>query len=167
MPLRIIPDRGQVSENAVQPSTKQRCDVLHDYVAGSKFANKSGVFSPKAAACAVDAGPFAGRADVLAGESSADDVNPNSICSQAFGGKGSNVLVAGDAWPMLFEDGAAERLDFTERDGSHSGSFEPEAESADAAEKVEDIHGFRHLWLMIASTERQLGRSSRAYCLMA
>lgn len=35
MPLRIKPERGQVSKNAVQPSTKQRCDVLHDDVSGS------------------------------------------------------------------------------------------------------------------------------------
>jgi len=46
MPLRIIPERGQVSENVAKPSTKQRCDVLHDDVAGTKFANETGIFRP-------------------------------------------------------------------------------------------------------------------------
>lgn len=41
---------------------------------------------------------------------------------------------------MFGEDALTEWLDFAERDGSHSGSFEPEAEAADSAEKVEDIH---------------------------
>jgi hypothetical protein len=35
MPLSIVPDLGQVSENTVKPSTKQCCDVLHDDVFGS------------------------------------------------------------------------------------------------------------------------------------
>ncbi len=35
MPFRIIPERGQVSENGAKPSTKQSCDVFHDDVAGS------------------------------------------------------------------------------------------------------------------------------------
>lgn len=41
---------------------------------------------------------------------------------------------------MLSEDGAATGVDFAERDGSHSGSFEAKAEAADAAEEVKDIH---------------------------
>jgi len=34
-PLRIVPERGQVSENCVNPSIKEVCDVFHDDVAGS------------------------------------------------------------------------------------------------------------------------------------
>jgi hypothetical protein len=43
-------------------------------------------------------------------------------------------------WPVLREDGAGERLDLAERDGSHPGSLEPEAEAANSAEEIEDIH---------------------------
>jgi hypothetical protein len=39
-----------------------------------------------------------------------------------------------DSWPMLGEDAAAVGIDFTERDGSHSGSLKPETEPSDAAE---------------------------------
>jgi hypothetical protein len=40
---------------------------------------------------------------------------------------------------VLSQDGATVRLDFAERDCSHSGPFESETESPDAAEKVKDI----------------------------
>jgi hypothetical protein len=46
----------------------------------------------------------------------------------------------GDAGPVLSEDFSAKRINFAEGDGSHSGSFKSEAEAADSAEKVEDIH---------------------------
>ena len=46
----------------------------------------------------------------------------------------------GDAWPMLGEHTPAIGIDFAEGDGSHSGSFEPKAESANSGEEVEDIH---------------------------
>ena len=35
IPFRIIPARGQVAENSVKPPNKERCDVLHEDVAGS------------------------------------------------------------------------------------------------------------------------------------
>lgn len=41
---------------------------------------------------------------------------------------------------MLGEDGAAVGIDLAERDGSHPGPFEAEAEAADAGKKIEDIH---------------------------
>jgi hypothetical protein len=41
---------------------------------------------------------------------------------------------------VLAEHSSAEGIDLTEGDGSHPGSFEPETESANAAEEIEDIH---------------------------
>jgi hypothetical protein len=38
------------------------------------------------------------------------------------------------------EDSAGKWLDLAECDGSHPGSFEAEAETANSAEEVEDIH---------------------------
>jgi hypothetical protein len=49
---------------------------------------------------------------------------------------------------MLGEDAAAERIDLAEGDGSHPGALEAEAETADPAEEIEDIHAAlrsRHL----------------------
>jgi hypothetical protein len=44
MPFRVIPDLGQVSENNVQPSTKQRCHVLQDCDPWSNHAKGSNDF---------------------------------------------------------------------------------------------------------------------------
>jgi hypothetical protein len=41
---------------------------------------------------------------------------------------------------VLRQGRPAEGVDLAERDGSHSGSFKAEAEAADSAEEVEDIH---------------------------
>lgn len=50
-----------------------------------------------------------------------------------------DVWVDGDAGPVLTEDSLAVGVDLTEGDGTESaGSFESKAESADAAEEVED-----------------------------
>jgi hypothetical protein len=46
IPLRIIPERGKVSEYSARSPSKQSCDVLNDDVAGSKVANGSGIFPP-------------------------------------------------------------------------------------------------------------------------
>ena len=43
VPLRVIPERGQVSENSSEPPSKESCDVLHEDVPGSKLANETGV----------------------------------------------------------------------------------------------------------------------------
>jgi len=75
----------------------------------------------------------------LAWEAAADDIRGNSIGSKPCGGEGSHVVVAGDAGKVLGEDVSTEGLDLAERDGSHSGPLEPEAETADPAEKIEDI----------------------------
>jgi hypothetical protein len=79
VPLRVIPDLGQVSENTVKAPSKQSCDVLHDGVSGSNLANKTGVFAPEPGAVAIDAGALSGVADVLAGKTSADNVNWSSV----------------------------------------------------------------------------------------
>lgn len=146
VPLCIKPERGQVSENSVNPPSKESCDVLHenefDFSSFTKLANNSSVIGPEAASFSIEACAFSGEADILAGESAADCVNGNSIGSKAFSGERPDILVTGDVGPVLGEDETAELALFTERDGSHPGSFEAETEPADSAEEVEDIHLF-------------------------
>jgi hypothetical protein len=131
MPLRVIPERGQLSEYRVQPSSKQRCDVFHDNVAGSNFANESGKMAPQPAARACKTSSLSRDADVLAGEPATDDIDGDSIGSKLSCGEGSHVRVARDARPVLGKHGAAVGLTFAEGDGSHAGALEPETESAD------------------------------------
>lgn len=103
----------------------------------------------------------ASETDVLAGKSSADDIDTafgssrfttpaDPLASAASGVGHKPALVNGDladvsenrdAWPTGGKDGAAVGVDFTERDGSHSGSFESKAESPNAAKEIEHIHG--------------------------
>jgi hypothetical protein len=73
---------------------------------------------------------FAGNTNVLAGEAATDDIGNNSVCPKTVSGKGSHIVIAGDVGPVLFEDGSAIGLDFTEGDGSHPGSFEAKAKAA-------------------------------------
>jgi hypothetical protein len=83
-PFRVIPARGQVSENSLNSPSKQSCDVLHDDVARSKLANDSRVLAPESAALSVDSDTLSGVADVLTGEPAADNVNGTEIVRSTF-----------------------------------------------------------------------------------
>jgi hypothetical protein len=91
VPPSVVPERGQVSENVSKSSTKERCDVFHEHVAGSKLANEAGVLTPEARALARKASALPCEADVLAGEAAADGVNasPQALgaeCHRPHGG---------------------------------------------------------------------------------
>src|SRR5262245_2472056 len=117
MPFRVIPERGQVSENVAQPSIKQRCGVFHDDKSGSNFANNSGVLFPKSTVNAVQSGAGTDLGNVLAGETAANSVNGNSICPQTVGGELAHVAIASDCRPLFSEDTATVRVGFAKRDG--------------------------------------------------
>jgi hypothetical protein len=69
----------------------------------------------------------------LAREPAADDIDANSVSGQSVGCEGSNVVVLGDAWPVLCEDFPAIRFDLAEGDGFKSaGAFKAEGEAADS-----------------------------------
>lgn len=139
VPLRIIPERGQISENVSKPSTKQCCDVFHDDVSGCQLANQAGDFRPKPAALTGKPCTLSGRADILAGEPSADRVNGNSIGSKSLRCEFAHVAIAGDVWPVLCEDTTGELLNFAERHGLETARpLKAQRETADAAEQVED-----------------------------
>ncbi len=138
VPLRIIPERGQGPENTLQPVIKQRCDVLHDDVLGSKLANKPGVFKPEAGSGPIQSAPASiGEADVLAGKSSAYDIDADTIVTKALFTEGSNVAIALHLGPMFRQHAAAERFDFAEGYGFEAASaLQPKAKTANAAEQI-------------------------------
>jgi hypothetical protein len=47
LPLRIHPQRGQVTEHVAESGSKESWDVLHDDVVGSKLANESRELRPQ------------------------------------------------------------------------------------------------------------------------
>jgi hypothetical protein len=147
VPFCIIPAFGQVSENSAKPpasfftwASKQVCDVLHDDVSRSKFANKTGDLAPQSAAGAIsNSGPLSRNADVLAGEPACDDIDGNSIGSKSFCGKLAHVSVARDIGPVLGEDFARELFDFAEGDGFEAArSFKAKGKSSNAGKQVKD-----------------------------
>lgn len=150
MPLRIIPDLGQVSENSTEPSTgvfagasKKTSDVLHKEEVGSYFVSKADDLTPETGPRTFNSGPPASDGKVLAREASGNDINPDPISGKSPCGEGSNVVVARDAGPVPCEDFARVFFDFTEGDGLETAcAFEAKGKSSDAAEKVKDAQLF-------------------------
>jgi hypothetical protein len=92
---------------------------------------------PQPASFAGEPGAASGGADVLAGEAAADDVG--SVVSkyiEQFSRKCFHVVEAEHAGPVLPEDAARLRVEFTEGHRFHAGALQPEREAADATEQV-------------------------------
>lgn len=139
MPLRIIPERGQGSENGIQPSRKQRADVLQDNKSRSQVANKTGDLIEKTTSLACESGALPCKTDVLAWETARNDIDGNSIGSKSLGCEFAHVAIAGDVWPVLCEDTTGELLNFAERDGLETARpFKTQRKAADAGKQVED-----------------------------
>jgi len=74
-PFRIKPERGQVTEDSSHASNSEGRDVFHDDEARSKQANDPGILGPQSGASAVNPGPLAGVADVLARKAARDAID--------------------------------------------------------------------------------------------
>lgn len=78
-PLRIEPCFGKRSENGIQSSSSDRCDVLKEEVAASQTHSGVEHVEEEAGAGSVETFALAGRADVLAGEASAEEVRVSDV----------------------------------------------------------------------------------------
>lgn len=87
-PSSIIPERGKVTEDGGKSSMNKHWAVLHEDVARSYFTDNSRHFGPEAGSGAGDSCAFACGGDVLAGESSGDDVDEAAPGSSV---EGANV----------------------------------------------------------------------------
>jgi hypothetical protein len=135
VPLRVIPERGQIGEDDIEAPNKESWRVFQDDEQRSKFANQTGDFGPKARASSSDALAPTGQANVLTGKTGCNDVDT----AAAGAGKGADIVIAGDVRPVLGEDFARERFDFAEGDGFKSAcSFKAKAKPSDAREKIKD-----------------------------
>jgi hypothetical protein len=95
--LRIVPHRGQVSENDSEPPRSESWGVFHEDVSGHHFANDAGELSPESGALAINSRSAAGEADVLAREAARYHVNNASPWSSV---KGSHVIPNGERREM-------------------------------------------------------------------
>jgi hypothetical protein len=88
-PPAVIPERGQVTEDNSEPSSKQSWTVFHEHEAGSYFASDARHVGPHPAAFAGDSRSFSCNANVLAGKTARYNVNNSSPRSAV---KGLNVI---------------------------------------------------------------------------
>ncbi len=114
-PFRVVPCLGQRSKNVVHSSVSDRCDVLQDDVARSHQANDSEQFVEQARSAASQAGAISGLADVLARESTANNVS----CSGGWF-VGADVIVNWNSGPMFPQYLLAERFALHKRHGFNS-----------------------------------------------
>ena len=92
-PRRIKPQRGQVTEDDLQPSANKSWGVLHEDVSRLHLANDPRHLSPEPAALAVDTCAFARDGYVLAGKPARNHVNNASPGSPI---KGADVIPYGE-----------------------------------------------------------------------
>ncbi len=139
MPFRVIPERGQGPENVSKSAIKERCHVFQDNEARSQLANDADHLEEQPGTLACQTLPHDVRdADVLAGEASADGVNGNSVCCQALGGEGSDVIVARHLGPVFRQHAAAVRFDFAEGDRAEAArSLQAKAEAANTGKQIQ------------------------------
>ena len=98
VPFRIEPERGQIPENAIEPSNSERCDVFHEDETGSKDANDPSELGPEPGLFSVDTDTLSSVGDVLAGKAAADDVGSlGSLINLP------HVVEAANAWPVFRE----------------------------------------------------------------
>ena len=131
VPLRIVPERGQVPENASPRApvveSKEPCDVLQQDEAGSYHANDPSKLRPQPT---VIAHPLASarHGRWLAGEAPADQIHRGEL-----GAHRTHVVEARRVGPVPREHAAAPRvaLDLP-RDAPARGGFDAELQAADA-----------------------------------
>jgi hypothetical protein len=74
-PLRIETQLGKVSKDGPESPNREICDVLHEDVAWSHFANDAGHFLPEPAFLASNPSSVSDARDVIAGEAPRDDMD--------------------------------------------------------------------------------------------
>jgi hypothetical protein len=130
VPFRVIPERGKVTENGSHSSSKERCDVLHDDIAGSYFANDPSKLVPKTGPSTGEASTFSSDADVLAWESAADEVDVVIALRR----ERPHVFMLRDFRPVLFEDCGCIRVNLHLPLARHARSFKAERKATDTGE---------------------------------
>src|SRR3990167_762244 len=135
-PAPHIPEFRQPSKNrgkVVSPvrGTKAR-DVLDDHPFRMKFSNKACKLKPEPAPISSQARALSCHADVLAGESSTENVNPREVCPLEF----SNVVIARHLRPVAGQHPPRVFIDLTIEQDAEARSFEPQIKSTHPREQA-------------------------------
>ena len=122
-PLRIIPDRGQILQDCLNPCGEQPRHVFNDDLPRPDIFNESRIFMPHPAPCPFrNPFPFPRQAHVLAWEPPAQYIDRGQIRPPQL----PDILIYGDARPVPPQYRTAKRIHFTEKTVLHPGPFQPE-----------------------------------------
>src|SRR3990167_6865082 len=135
VPLCIKPERIEVAKDCCQSSRAKRNDIFDDDEPWRGIFHESAEFAPEAGARPVESCAGAEQTNVLAWESSANDIDIPQA-TRLLNPQFSHVRKDGNIRPVLSDDGAAVGFDFTEGDCSHPRSFESKAESSYTGKQV-------------------------------
>ena len=125
----------QRSEDRVRAAASESRHILSHHPTRAAFINEPQHLPPEAASSARDACSGPSRADILAWETTAQQIGlADPIGPKPGDGKGANVRVAGHTRPMPAQDPAREAIGFAKCDGAHAGALQAKGKSADAAE---------------------------------
>jgi hypothetical protein len=130
MPFRIIPDLGQRPKNSVHPPNKQRCHVLQHNHSGLQFSNHANGFKEQSGSFAVKSCPESGVGNILAGESTADNIDGLQVVFPTL----PDVSLSVDVWPMFCEDSACIIINLHLPFAGHASAFKTKVKAADAGE---------------------------------
>jgi hypothetical protein len=125
----LVPRFFQVGRNPVISSSTERRNVFKEAKTGSGSSDDAEHFNPQTGTGSGDACAFSGKADVLAGESAANNVNCSAVVRSI---DSPHIAQVGNLWPMLGKHFAGIRFDFSKGRGFETGRFEGQGEAADA-----------------------------------
>ena len=129
----------QVTQDPVRAAASQARDVLSHHPMRSKLGDEARHVGPQARARAFNPSTTAGKAAVLAGEAAAHQPGPrHPVGVQPGGMESADIGVGWDAGPVPGEYLARKAVGLAEGNRLQPGPVQIEAETADAAEQVED-----------------------------
>jgi hypothetical protein len=136
-PSSIVPARGQLPENSPEPASKESCDVFQQHVAWSNLANDADDLEKESAALSVESGPASCDAEILTGETTAEDVDRLEVVDP----DRADVVESLCIGPVPFEDATTERIDLDlPARARASRPLNAELKSTDAAKQGAEVH---------------------------
>lgn len=143
LPLRIVPDGGQVPENLPKggPSIGREYPryVLHEDVSGSKIANDAGELRPEPSVV-LPRLPLPRRGDGLAREPAGDEVHRSELRAP----ETTDIPEPRHVRPMSSKNCLTVRVDLDLPSAPPSGPLKPEINPADAGEEAPESRPVIH-----------------------
>src|SRR5262249_21069848 len=136
--------RLQVPEHGIRAATAQSRHVLDEHPAWSELADDAGEFPPEAAAVSGESPPSSGGRDVLAGESTGDEVD--ALKGRSAGE--SDVATPRDSWPVSDEDGFTVGLPLDLPAHPEARALEPKRHATNAGKEIAAGHASMPAWVM-------------------